>query len=143
MPKDNRFYIATKIGKMEPQVEALKLRLEALGYEMIYDWTKHPVAKPYRDNQADADRAADNMARAVMECDILIVLWSEGGVGFHMETGGGLVAGIVLGFITGQRRKRIFVVGTEGHERSVFYWHHSVTRVADADELLQSLGPAK
>ena len=105
---------------------------------MIYDWTEHPVAKPFEEHIEEATAAADAMAHAVMECDILIVLYAEGGVGFHIETGGALVSSIILSFITGQKKKHIYIVG-EGNDKSVFYFHKSIKRLSNVDMLKQEL----
>lgn len=132
-------YIASKAGEMEDIVSGLKTSLEEMGYEINYDWTQYPVLKPYEKNIDQANQAADNMAHAVMRCDILIVLTTtEGGVGYHIEMGGALVTSIILSFITGQKQKDIYIVGG-GNKRSVFYFHKSVKRVPDIPTLLKML----
>lgn len=134
-----RIYIASKLGEMEEKVRKLKVELESCGHEIIYDWMEYPVAKPFAENISQATVAADNMAKAVMRCDVLVVLTTPaGGVGYHIETGGALVASIVLSYITGQRQKEIYVVG-EGNDRSVFYFHDSVVRLSDVSALLETL----
>ncbi len=120
---------------MEAVVRDLFHILTILGYVVAYDWTENPVPKPFEKHANLAAEAAERMARAVMECDILIVLCSPNGVGYHIETGGALVAGIILAFIGAGPRKRIYVVG-EGNDRSVFYFHQSVTRVPDIPTFL-------
>lgn len=137
--KDNRVYIATKVNRMEGAVASLRRELEARGYEIIYDWTEYPIERPFREHLEQAHEAAEKMALAVMRCDILVVLYAEGGLGFHIETGGALVTSIILSYITGQKPKRIYVVG-DGNERSVFYFHNSVTRLPDVERLLAELG---
>ncbi len=138
MPKNNRVYIASKVGPMESSVRELKLKLEQMGFVVIYDWTEHPIEKPFEQHIQEATVAANEMAKAVMKCDILIVLYAEGGIGFHIETGGALVSSIILSFITGQKKKHIYIVG-EGNDRSVFYFHESVRRVPDTESLLEEL----
>ncbi len=124
---------------MDDEVRKLKVILEDTGlFEINYDWTANPVRKPFEENIDQASRAAEAMAKAVMECDILIVLSAEGGIGYHIETGGALVTGIILSFITGQKKKEIYVVG-EGNDRSVFYFHRSVRRVPDQNSLIWAL----
>lgn len=138
MTQNNRVYIASKVGPMETSVKELRTALENLGYVINYDWTENPISKPFQDNIDQATKAAEAMATAVMECDILIVLYAEGGIGFHIETGGALVSSIILSSITGQKKKRIFVVGP-GNDRSVFYFHKSVERVPDIATLIEEL----
>ena len=136
-----RVYVASKVSRMEGVVQELISWLEERGYSVPYDWTQYPVLKPYELHAIEAAQAAEKMARAVMECDILIVLCAKNGVGYHIETGGALVASIVLGFITGQQQKKIYVVG-EGNKRSIFYYHPTVERVATIfalQSLLQKL----
>lgn len=130
----NRVYVAGKVGRGEGVVKILVARLERLGYSITYDWTLDPVRKPFEGNP-DAVAAAERMARGIMEADIVIVLCQkEGGVGYHIETGGALVASLVLSFVQGERRRRIYLVG-EGNDRSVFYFHPAVTRIASIEEL--------
>ncbi len=137
--KNNRVYIASKVGPMESSVKDLRDELERRGYEIVYDWTTLPILKPFEEHIDQATEAAEAMARAVMECDILIVLFADAGIGFHIETGGALVASIIQTFIGGeQKQKRIYVVG-EGSGRSVFYFHKSVQRLPDVIALLEEL----
>lgn len=135
---NKRVYIASKLGSMEPAVRALKSELERRGYIITYDWTEVPIQKPFADHQRIAHEAAEKMARAVMECDIMVVLCAPNGLGYHIETGGALVTSIVLEFIQGQRTKRLFVVG-DGNDRSIFYFHDSVSRLPDVEALLTEL----
>lgn len=131
----NRIYIAGKVGKGEEAVKGLIRALAALGYEVTYDWTLDPIQKPFEGNP-EAALAAERMARGVMEADIVIVLCQkEGGVGYHIETGGALIASLVLTFIQGQQKKRIYVVG-EGNDRSVFYFHPAVTRIESIGDII-------
>lgn len=137
--KNNRVYIASKVGPMEEEVKELKITLEYMGFQIVYDWTRMPVAKPFEDHLEESTQAAEAMAKAVMECDILIVLFAQAGIGFHIETGGALVASIIQSFIGGkQKQKKIYVVG-EGNDRSIFYFHKSVQRIPDVSTLLEEL----
>lgn len=133
-----RVYIASKLGSMEPAVRILKETLERIGFQIIYDWTERPVVKPFEKNLAEAAEAAQQMTQAVMQCDILIVLCAEGGIGYHIETGGALVASVILSMVTGQPHKQIYVVG-EGNDRSIFYFHPLVKRLPDVIGLLGEL----
>lgn len=133
----NRIYIASA-GSMKNTVKELQREVEKMGYAIIYDWTEHPVQKPYEEHTEEAAMAAEKMAYAVIECDILIVLWAEGGVGFHIETGGGLIASIIQSQIPNQKKKHIFVLG-DGKGSSVFYFHKSVKRLGGIPELLEEL----
>ena len=133
-----RIYIASKVGPMEQEVKELKNTLEERGYSFLYDWTEKPISKPFQDHAEQSAQAAHEMAQAVMNCDILVVLFAEGGIGFHIETGGALVSSIILSMITGQPKKQIYVVGT-GNDRSVFYFHPSVQRLDTVEELLTKL----
>ncbi len=131
----NRVYVAGKVGKGEEAVKSLIGHLEALGYTVTYDWTLYPIQKPFEGNH-DAALAAERMARGVMEADIVIVLCQkEGGVGYHIETGGALIASLVISYIQGERRRRIYLVG-EGNDRSVFYFHPAVTRVGSIEDII-------
>ena len=123
---------------MEHEVRKLKLLLEARGYVVPYDWTEFEVLKPFEENLEAADRAAEAMAKAVMNCDILIVVCAPDGVGYHIETGGALVTSIILDFILGRPHKQIYVVGPE-NDRSVFYFHSSVKRMSTPQEVLEDL----
>ena len=134
----NRVYIASKLGLKEVEVARVKEELERRGYVITYDWTQNPVPKPFRDHPEEAHKAAEAMAEAVRVCDILIVLCAPDGLGMHIETGGALVTSIILTLITKEEHKRIFVVG-DANERSVFYFHKSVARLSNVEELLDEL----
>ncbi len=133
-----RAYIASKVGLMEGPVKDLKMTLQEMGIEINYDWTENIISKPFEDHVDQVQVVAEKMAKAVMECDVLIVLFVKGGLGLHIETGGALVSSIILSFITGQKRKHIFVVG-EGNDTSAFYFHDSVKRVPDIPSLIREL----
>jgi hypothetical protein len=135
-----KVYIASKLNSMEETVQRLKAELELRGYEIPYDWTLHPISKPYSSHANEAHTAADNMIRAIMSCDILVVLCAPNGLGLHIETGGALVAGGIQAYISERQQKRIYVVG-EHNDRSVFYFHTSVTRIPDIPALLTVLPP--
>lgn len=134
----NRVYIASKLGPMEEMVQRLRDELVGRGYIIIYDWTERPVQRPFAEHADEAHEAAEAMAEAVRCCDILIVLCAPNGLGMHIETGGALVTSIILSFITKQEQKKIYVIG-EGNERSVFYFHRSVTRLPSTKTLLEML----
>lgn len=139
----NRVYIASKVGLMDEAVRQLRRELERRGYVIIYDWTEVIVEKPFADHPEQVREASMAMAKAVMNCDIMIVLTAPGGIGYHIETGGALVASMILHFITGQEpqvEKRLFVVGAD-NERSVFYFDPLVTRLPDILALLRHLPP--
>lgn len=123
---------------MKIAVKELQRKVEKIGYTIIYDWTENPAQKPYEEHIEEAAMAAEKMTQAVIDCDILIVLWAEGGVGFHIETGGGLIASIISSQIPNQKKKHIFVVG-DGKGSSVFYFHKLVKRLASIPELLEEL----
>lgn len=130
MPNDTRgetFYIAAKVPDAIDDVVDIRDTLTARGFTCIYDWTQVTVPKPYKDHPDAAARAAEDMARAVHQCDNLIVITHARGKGLHIETGGALVASIILHYIHGRQAKRLFVVGDDC-DGSQFYFHPHVTR---------------
>ncbi|MBU2068288.1 MAG: hypothetical protein ABIJ60_00925 [Patescibacteria group bacterium] len=133
-----KFYIASKVNQAEPAVNELKREIENLGHEIIYDWTENIIPKPFKENIEAVSKAAEDMANAVMNCDALIVLCAKDGLGMHIETGGALVASIILSFIKNRPEKNIYVVG-KNNDRSVFYFHKSVKRVSDIPTLITIL----
>lgn len=137
----NRIYIASKADSMEEKVRELTEELEQRGYVVVYDWTSVEVPKPYVDYPKESDRVGNDMLLAVLHSDIVIVLCTEvGGVGYHIETGAALIAGIVASFVIGLNRKRIFAVGP-GNDRSLFHMNNRVTRLPDIESLLAELPP--
>lgn len=138
MQKKPRFYIGSKLGTMEAAVRSLASELVARGYENACDWTAMNVARPYDAHPDEADVASERMFRAVLEADIVIILCAPDGLGYHIETGVALGAGAMAHVIGTEHCKHIFVVG-EGNERSMFYYHRSVTRVPDTEALLEQL----
>lgn len=137
--EEREVYIATKAAAMERQAGALMSRLERLGYKVTYDWTNKPCLKPYGSNAKESRRAAKRMANAAMRCDIMVVLWAEHGLGYHIETGIAIGAAIARAAVTGRKEKRIYVVGMGSEDRSVFYHHPFVTCFPDEESLLETL----
>lgn len=135
------FYVAAKLSRNEAAVRDLIRFVKNLGHTITFDWTTYPVERPFAKNKPRAHDAAEKMAVGVMNADVVIVLADRAGLGLHIETGGALVAGIILQFIKGQKDKRIFIVGKD-NKTSIFYYHKSVTRVRDIEamkEVIKSL----
>lgn len=140
MPR-NRVYIASKADSMEEKVRELADELERRGYVVVYDWTRAMIPKPYTAYPRESNKAAKDMLMSVMHCDIVIVLCTEkGGVGYHIETGAALIAGIAVELISGALSKRIYAVG-QGNDRSLFHVNEYVTRLPDIQSLLAELPP--
>jgi hypothetical protein len=134
-----RVYIVSKVSVMEAQVRSLKKKLERLGFSVNYDWTESPALKPYGAHPKESCRGAIRMSKAAFECDILIVLWSEGGVGFHIETGIALGVAMASAYVTGRSAKRIYVVGEGIANKSIFYHHPHIRLFNTEDEVLAFL----
>lgn len=136
LPQGNKVYVAGKVGQSEGAIRHFIKQIEARGYVITYDWTQVVIAKPFEDNAA-ATVAAQNMVRGVMEADTSVIFCpAEGGVGLHIETGVALGASLVLGFMQGERRRQILLVG-EGNNRSVFHFDPGATRIKTVMDLLE------
>lgn len=145
MLQGTRYYIATKINKMEGLYDELSRGLQALGYVNTYDWTKNTVERPFQEHKDQSAPTATKMVEAAKAADLFIILWADGGTGFLIETG------IALGDATtalgkplpGKFAKRLFVVGASAKEKSIFFVLEPFTFVDDIKTLLEHVGPAK
>jgi hypothetical protein len=134
-----RVYIASKVGTMEGPVRELKQTLESLGFSITYDWTAHPIRKPFEECVREAAAAAEAMRDAVFKADIVIVLLADNGLGLHIETGIAIASAVMMaGATKGKQQNRIYVVG-EDNNRSIFYFLDSVTRLPNVPSLIEEL----
>lgn len=135
--EDNSVYIAGKVGN-EREVRCLIAKLEKKGYSVPFDWTAISLEKPFA-NDPSSPVAAERMIRGAKEAGTVIVLCQKkDGVGYHIETGAAIVSSLMPPFDRAGHTKRIYAVG-EGNDRSVFYFHHAVTRIDTVESLLDLL----
>lgn len=116
------YYIASGLANAE-RVSQIASVLTQKGHERLYDWTRH---KDVRSCGQDRMReVSGNEARAVTECDLLLVLL-PGGSGTHTELGMALA---------NHKGKRILLWSETGKEfdqsdkTCVFYFHPAVERI--------------
>ncbi len=125
-----KLFVAGKIGKEEKARKVMQMIRQA-GHQVTFDWTSIPHLSPYEDNEEMARKAAILEEQAVAECDALILLADEQGIGMYVELGMALARG-----------KPVFVIGGE-IAPTMFLYHPSVQRVKTVSEALNILGTQK
>lgn len=131
-------YVTGKFARDEGAVREVMAELMRRGYSFPYDWTAHPVSKPFADHLEEANAAAEAMLDAVVKSHVVIVLMSARLWGGLIECGAVMLASVLaqhLGY-----RKRIYLVGRRSIvERSIFAFHRSITRCRTLAEVWQDL----
>lgn len=127
-----KFYIASRFGNKD-RVREVYEALRAKGHEITTDWTVHTAIKPYGNNVDLAKEYAMEEVSGVGDCDVFILLGDEGGTGMYIEMG------MALSRATKEGTPKIYIVG-EHNERSHFFFHPTVTRKDNLEEVFEDLG---
>ncbi len=125
-----KLFVAGKVGKEQETRKAMQIIRDS-GNELTFDWTSIPHLSPYEDNEDMSRNAAILEARGVLECDALILLADEQGVGMYVELGMAIASG-----------KPVFVIGGESAP-TMFLYHPLVQRVKTVPEALSLLRTQK
>lgn len=115
-----KYYIATKIENALAH-NVLCDRLNQMGHEITYDWTKQESL-----DKGTCTEVAINEAKGIIDCDFFVMLGVLGR-GTHVELG----MAIAL-------NKTIFHIHNSDKD-CVFYYHPRVTQYKIIDELLRYL----
>lgn len=118
-----RVYIAGSRREID-KVKEVQAICMALGMEITFDWTgeEGEIREDWSDVPERAERIAFKEAAAVMTADLLILVWTDKGIGNRLETGGALLSG-----------KQTIILGEP--RESVFWYLPNCTRIKDTDEL--------
>lgn len=128
-----KFYIASRTKKKDRVAKLYKL-LKENGHQIASDWTLHKNTKPYIKHQDLSRRYALEDVKGVKDCDVFIIVSTgNGGRGMYVELGAA-----ILSYLKYQKPK-IYVVGKYNHN-TIFYFHPSVNRRNNIQEVLVELG---
>jgi len=126
-----KIYVAGKFEDKERVLEIYK-KIEELGHEISYDWTKHKPIKPYIKNQYLARTYSENELKGISESDIFIYLSNKGGTTLTMEVGAALMSSKTIG------KPLIYAVG-EFNAKSPWLFNERIKRVNTLEEVLKKL----
>lgn len=126
-----KIYIAARFDKKQEVLNLYK-RFQELGHEIIADWTLHKPIKPYENNPETAREYSIEDIDAARNCDIFILMTDEAGTGMYIELGAAISSNLE------HEKPKIYVIG-EHTSRSMFYFHLSVNRRKNIDEVLEEI----
>lgn len=126
-----KIYIAARFNKKQ-EVLSLHERFQKLGHEIVADWTLHKPIKPYENNPETAREYSIEDVDAARNCDIFILMTDESGTGMYVELGAAISSNLE------HEKPKIYVIG-EYTSRSMFYFHPSVNRRKNIDEVLREI----
>ncbi|MBP6945262.1 hypothetical protein KBD61_05005 [Patescibacteria group bacterium] len=123
------FYVAGSLDKGNQLKETVTL-LEEKGHTISFDWTIHPVLKPYQEHLDQTPLFAQKALNGANECDIFLLFPDEvGGVGQFVELGAAIFS---------KRVHSIFIIGPH-NQRSLMFFHPRVQRVDSLDDVLKTI----
>lgn len=124
------YYIGGKPGRDETNIRQLRRVLDEIGYHCLYDWTEHPLAKPFGTDKATI-AAGRAMLTAASSAELLIVFLGPELIGVYIELGAALLSALRDSY------QKIILIGTEAEvTRSVFYFQPSVVRCHSIEEAI-------
>ncbi len=126
-----KFYIAARFNLMDKIKEVYKLLVEE-GHEISLDWTEHKPIKPYDKNINTSKQYSIEDIDGVRNSDVFVLVSDEAGTGMYVELGVAILSNIIYG------KPRIFIIG-ENNTRAMFYFHPSVERRENLEQVLSEL----
>ena len=126
-----KFYIAAR-WSLKQKVRAIHKSLKRIGHEVVGDWTLHKPIKPYDQNKILSKQYSIEDIQGVRDCDIFLLLSSENGTGMYIELGAAILSHLEHG------KPKIYIIGNY-NSRSMFYFHPSVNRRKNLDEVLNEI----
>ncbi len=128
-----KFYIASRFG-LKDKVKEMCDILQEKGHETTTDfWLSHKSIKPYTDNLEFAKQYSVEDINGVLESDVFVIIGDEAGTGMYIELGAAIAQQIKTG------KPKIYAIG-EHTTRALFYFHPSVIRKNNFEEVLEDLG---
>ena len=127
-----KFYIASRFHNKEKIREIYKT-LIAKGHQISADWTLHKRIVPYNENLEIASQYTQEDINGAKDCDVFILISDEAGTGMHTELGVAISSHIL------SDSPKIYVIG-EFISNSMFYFHPSVKRMNNIQEVFDDLG---
>jgi hypothetical protein len=127
-----KVYVAARFYEKR-KVRQIYKKLKAKGHTITTDWTIHKDYNPQDKHPEKAIAFAIADIDGVKNCDVLIMLTSEViGPGSSGELGAGILSHLLTG------KPKIYVVGKH-MDKNLFYFHPSVTRKDNIEDVLEEL----
>lgn len=136
-----KIFVSGQIKDLE-YVRTVQDKLIEMGHEITHDWTNKlngdlllSGSEAKLKNIDETSRRAKTDIQGVIDCDTYIICTKnrEYGKGMYVELGAALSLNVANG------KPRIFLVGPMNH-MSIFYFHPSVMRFDNIDEVFKILG---
>lgn len=126
-----KFYVAARFSDKE-RVKKINDLIKNKGYELSGDWTSHIGSNDYSKTSERSRKYAIEDIKAVINCDVFILILNEkGGTGSSTELGVALAL-----------NKKIYAVG-EYIENNMFNFHPSVTHKKTIEDLFLDIDNKK
>jgi len=138
-----KFYIASRFDNKEAVLQIYE-KLKEKGHEVHKDWTVHQPFYPYSSDPHRCAKYSEEDVKGAMDCDVFVLLADEKAVsenspnmhshgrGMFIELGAAISSFLLRG------SPKVFVIGPD-NDKSIFHFHHAVTRFDTIEEVLDSL----
>lgn len=126
-----KFYIAARVSK-KSVVRNIHEVLVNKRHETLSTWIDEGQIKPYNIHSSRAKRRAIQCIDAIKKSDVFILISDKTGAGMYTELGMAIV------FNHLNKKPKIFVVGSH-IDRSMFFFHPSVKRKKNLNEVLKDI----
>ncbi len=126
-------YVAGRYDERE-KIRSVMHEVASHGHSITRDWTTHlPIARYGEDPSLSTQYAKEDLD-GVAAAEVFVLMTSElsGGTGIHAELGNAIARHELTG------KPHVFVVGPH-FSKSMMYFHPSVKRVDDLDEVLREI----
>lgn len=124
-------YVSSRYA-MKDHVREIHAKLEAIGYSISGDWTRHESVKPYEENQELCAEYSEEDMRDAINSGVFILISDKAGTGMHTELGGAIANNIIF------KEPLIYVIG-DHLDSSMFFFHPSVRRRKTIEEVIEEL----
>lgn len=126
-----KFYISSRV-KDKNKAQEITKDLKEQGHEITLDWTHFDSLKPYDEYEDKSKEHAVSFVKAIEEADVFILISNEAGTGMYTELG------IALKQYLDSDKPKLYIIG-DYLSRSVFFFHPSVKRVDNFEDVLEDL----
>ena len=126
-----KFYISSRV-KDKNEVQEIIKDLKDKGHEITLDWTHFDSLRPYDEYENKSKKHSISFFKAIEKADVFILISNEAGTGMYTELG------IALKQHLYSEKPSIYIIG-DHLSRSIFFFHPSVNRVSNLEEVLDDL----
>ncbi len=116
-----KWYFASRTRHRE-YIEKITDFLKSQNHHIVYEWTKLGPLKPYNKNIDTSSLIAKEIALALKEVDVFVLIADEAGTDMFIELG------IVIGRWLDNDKTKIYAVG-KFNDRSLMHFHPAIKRV--------------